>query len=247
MADLVPMEPMNERLLSEQLSSHDARFSIAPLLNKRNNLDGLALMHRLDANSVSCCFLDPQYRGILDKMKYGNEGNRQIVRSQLQQMSETLIIAFIAQIQRVLQPSGHVFLWIDKYHLCTGINAWFVNTDLELVDMITWDKQRMGMGYRTRKQTEHLVILQKRPKRAKDVWLNRSIRDIWREKVDTKAHPHAKPIQLQKALIQSVTKENDLVLDPCAGSFSVLESCRLAARDFIGTDINGAQQIRGFI
>lgn len=190
-------------------------------------------------NSVSCCFFDPQYRGVLDKMKYGNEGNRQIIRSQLTQMGEELIVDFIKHIDRLLQPSGHLFLWVDKFHLCTGINAWFVDTELRLVDMITWDKQKMGMGYRTRKQTEHLVIFQKLPKRAKNVWVNNSIRDIWSEKVDTKLHPHAKPIGLQTELIKSVTQKGDLVLDPCAGSFSVLESCFMAGRDFIGSDLNG--------
>lgn len=218
---------------------HHKRSKITRLLNKKNKIDGIALMDILELNSISCCFFDPQYRGVLDKMKYGNEGSRQIVRSQLEQMDEHLIVKFIQHIEKVLQPSGHLFLWIDKYHLCTGINKWFDDVDLELVDMITWDKEKMGMGYRTRKQTEHLVVFQKLPKRAKDIWVNRSIRDIWREKVNTKLHPHTKPIGLQAEIIKSVTKENDLILDPCAGSFSVLESCVMANRDFIGGDING--------
>lgn len=218
---------------------YPTRPDIRRLINKRNRMDGIALMEMLEPHSVACCFFDPQYRGVLDKMKYGNEGSRQIIRSQLAQMGEDVITAFIHHIDKALRPSGHLFLWMDKYHLCTGIQGWFEGTDLELVDMITWDKERMGMGYRTRKQTEHLVVLQKQPKRAKGVWNNRAIRDIWREKVDTKAHPHAKPVGLQAELIKSVTQAHDLVLDPCAGSFSVLAACEMAERNFIGSDING--------
>ncbi len=212
---------------------------IQKVMNKRNKMDGVKLMSLLGEHSVSCCFFDPQYRGVLDKMKYGNEGSRQIKRSNLKQMNESLIIDFINNIERVLMPSGHLFLWVDKYHLCTGVNKWFENTNMELVDMITWDKERMGMGYRTRKQTENLIIFQKLPKRAKGVWLDRAIRDIWREKLNNKVHPHQKPVQLQARLIESVTKKEDLILDPCAGSFSTLEACRTVGRDFIGTDING--------
>lgn len=230
---------MNNLAYFEGFVENHERLEINKLLNKRNNMDGIALMNMLEPNSVSCCFFDPQYRGVLDKMNYGNEGSRQIIRSQLKQMDDSIIINFVRNIERVLKPSGHLFLWVDKYHLCTGVNEWFKNTDMELVDMITWDKERMGMGYRTRKQTEHLVVFQKLPKRAKNIWTNHSIRDIWRERVDTKKHPHAKPIKLQAELIKCVTREDDLVLDPCAGSFSVLESCSIANRDFIGGDING--------
>ncbi|WP_199768433.1 hypothetical protein [Helicobacter muridarum] len=45
--------------------------------NTKLNLDGLELMQSLESQSVDLCFFDPQYRGVLDKMKYGNEGERQ--------------------------------------------------------------------------------------------------------------------------------------------------------------------------
>ena len=44
---------------------------------------------------------------------------------------------------------------------------------------------------------------------------------------------------LQQALIESVTAPGDPVLDPAAGSFSVLEACQLAGRTFVGCDVNG--------
>jgi site-specific DNA-methyltransferase (adenine-specific) len=73
-------------------------------------MDGLNLLQSLENNSVSAVFFDPQYRGILDKMNYGNEGERQIERSKLIQMSERKIISFMREINRVMKPSGHLFL-----------------------------------------------------------------------------------------------------------------------------------------
>ena len=67
---------------------------------------------------------DPQYRGVLDKMRYGNEGVSRGQRlSGLLQMSEETITEFIAGISTALIPSGHLLLWVDKFHLCKGITA----------------------------------------------------------------------------------------------------------------------------
>lgn len=63
-------------------------------------------------NSIATAFFDPQYRGVLDKLKYGNEGKgRGKARSELKQMDEETIINFIEEIDRVLKDSGHLFLW----------------------------------------------------------------------------------------------------------------------------------------
>ena len=43
-------------------------------LNQRNQYDGLRLLQQMAPASVPLCIFDPQYRGILDKMQYGNEG-----------------------------------------------------------------------------------------------------------------------------------------------------------------------------
>ena len=207
--------------------------------NTKLTINGLELMQSLESQSVDLCFFDPQYRGVLDKLKYGNEGERQKGRATLHQMSNETIIEFMAEIDRVLKNSCYLMLWIDKFHLCEGIKQWLKGTELQIVDLITWDKGKMGMGYRTRKQCEYLLVLQKVPIKAKGTWKSHSIRDIWSEKIpseELKLHPHSKPKGLQKALIESCTKEGDLVLDPASGSFSVLECCKELGRNFIGTD-----------
>lgn len=207
------------------------------MINKRNKIDGVKLLGMLNDNTIKTAFFDPQYRGVLDKLSYGNEGvQRGKARSSLTQMSEELIINFIEEINRVLKPSGHLFLWVDKFHLCQGTLEWIENTNLNLVDMIVWDKDKIGMGYRSRRKSEYLIVLQKSPVRAKDVWTNHAIPDVWTEKV-IKTHPHSKPIELQKVLIEATTKEGDFVLDPASGGYSVFEACKDIGRNFVGGDI----------
>lgn len=206
----------------------------------RLQMDGLEFLAHLPEAKFPVAFLDPQYRGLLDKMSYGNEGrSRNRGRSSMRQMDEDKITSFVRGIDRALMPSGHLFLWIDKFHLCTGFSEWLSDTKLAVVDLVTWDKGRIGMGYRTRRKSEHLVILQKTPRRAKGVWKIHNIPDVWEETVTRDAKTHQKPVELQGALIAAVTNPGDVVIDPAAGSFSVMEACRQRNRVFLGCDIEG--------
>ena len=208
------------------------------MMDRMQVMDGLSLLSNLSDESIPLVFFDPQYRHILDKQAYGNEGKRQKRRSLLPQMTEATICRFLNEIERILIPSGHLMLWVDKYILCSCMNTLLAHSGLKVVDMVTWDKQRMGMGYRTRRYSEFLVILQKLPVRAKGVWQLHDIPDVWHEKVNSIGHTHTKPVELQKKLIQAVTNESDTVVDPAAGSYSVLIATLATGRHFIGCDIS---------
>ena len=211
-------------------------------INTRLKMDGLKLLAKLPLASIPVAFFDPQHRGVLDKLGYGNEGkNRGQRRGALTQMSEQIIHEFVSSIDRTLIPSGHLFLWVDKFHLCSGFREWLNGTELDVVDLINWDKARIGMGYRSRRTSEYCLVLQKKPRKAKGVWKNHTIPDTWREKLtkDVGGHPHKKPINLQGALIEAVTNEGDIVIDPAAGDFTVMKAANLRGRNFIGCDLNG--------
>ena len=208
-------------------------------LNTRLKMDGIDLLDRLPDASASACFFDPQYRGVLNHLSYGNEGmQRGQKRASMPRMSDQTIAKFISEIYRVLGERGHMFLWVDKYHLCTGIDMWIADTNFNIVDMIVWNKMRIGMGYRTRRKSEFLMVLQKPPKRAKGIWSRHDIPDVWEERVSTNI-THAKPIGLHESLIDAVTSKGDLIIDPAAGSFVTLDACINTGRSFLGCDING--------
>jgi site-specific DNA-methyltransferase (adenine-specific) len=218
------------------------------LLDAPNVREGQDFLASLPAAGFPLCIFDPQYRGLLDHTRYGNEGERQKGRSLLRQMTEADIRAFLAAIDRVLMPSGHLLLWTDKFHLCTGVAPWFAGTAFETVDLIVWNKKRFGMGYRTRRVSEYLLIVQKAPRRAKGVWTRHDIPDVWDERLPQGSRsgagprpPHAKPIDLQSRLIEALTHEGEIVLDPAAGSYSVLAACRQVNRRFLGCDVESAK------
>ena len=52
-----------------------------------------------------------------------------------------------------------------------------------------------------------------------------------------KIHPTQKPIGLLKQLIRIFTDENDVVIDPCAGSASTLRAAQMLNRRAYGFEI----------
>jgi DNA modification methylase len=55
---------------------------------------------------------------------------------------------------------------------------------------------------------------------------------------------HQKPYKMTKKIIQQLTNEGDLVVDPCAGSFVSLIACQKLKRNFLGTDLTLRELLR---
>lgn len=202
-------------------------------------MNGLVLLSRLPDASAALVVFDPQYRSVLDEMQYGNEGSRQKERAKLSAMTPFMIERFVREIARALRGSGHLAMWVDKYLLAEGRHLRFLAAapELKLVDLIHWNKLRPGMGKRARCRSEYLVVAQKPPIRAQGIWTDHRLDDSWLESADRSEHAHAKPHQLTERLVRAVTKRGDLVVDPCAGAYGVLEACRASGRRFVGCDL----------
>ncbi|CAG8605595.1 3825_t:CDS:2 [Diversispora eburnea] len=79
------------------------------------------------------------------------------------------------------------------------------------------------------------ILEQKYPTTGKK-FTNRSFGTVWEESslpTGQRKHPHQKPRELIKALIMATTNEKDLIIDPCAGSFVVLEILPIAEQKHI--------------
>jgi site-specific DNA-methyltransferase (adenine-specific) len=213
---------------------------VAPnLVNVAQRRDALDLLRSLPPACSALVAWDAQHRGVLDHLKFGNEGARQCARSQLSAMSEDYIDACIREIARVLTPSGYCASWVDTFGLCEAHHLRVAGV-LKAVDLIAWDSLRMGMGKRSRRRGDYLLVLQKPPIVA-HTWKDHGIPSRWPEKVDRSVHPHIKPIGLISRIIASVTKPGDLVIDPAAGSFVVMKAALQLDRNFVGCDCEAVQ------
>ena len=61
--------------------------------NTAQHGDALELLHSLPDGCAATAVFDPQHRGVLDHLKFGNEGARQRGRSELPAMTDAYIVA----------------------------------------------------------------------------------------------------------------------------------------------------------
>jgi site-specific DNA-methyltransferase (adenine-specific) len=195
--------------------------------------DAIELLRSLPDCCTPLVFFDPQHREVLNKLKFGNEGARQKGRAALPAMTDAYIYEVCRESARVLTPGGYLMRWMDTFGLCEAYHLRVA--DVRCVDLVAWDSLRMGMGYRTRRRGDYLIVLQKAPIKAK-TWADRGIPNRWPEKVDRKVHPHMKPAGLIARLIGAVTRPGYLVVDPAAGSFVVMRVAIEMGRQFVGCD-----------
>jgi site-specific DNA-methyltransferase (adenine-specific) len=200
--------------------------------------DALELLRSLSDGCAALGFFDPQFRELLAKQAYGNEGvTRQSARAALPAMSADYIDAVVREFARVLKPSAYLLRWCDKFILCEGHHLRISSDLLKVVDLIVTDNAKLGMGYRARCRGDFLLVAQKPPIKAKVTWRDHGIADRWVEKVDRSVHPHCKPIGLIKRLIGAVTVPGDLIVDPAAGGFGAMHAALALERQFLGCDI----------
>jgi site-specific DNA-methyltransferase (adenine-specific) len=197
--------------------SSKAKFSF----NTKQTGEALELLTNLEDNSVSLVFLDPQYEPVKNVLR---------TNYPLYSQSDCQILRILEQIERILKPSSFCLLWVNKTLLGNDrIPLWLLKTlSLKIVDCLVWHKKNyLGLGNWLRSNAEFCFLVQKYPQKGK-VFKNRSFGNVWEEAVlppSKHRHPHQKPRELIKALITATTNEGDLIIDPCAGSFVVLEVC----------------------
>jgi len=199
------------------------------------------LLRSLPDGCSPLVFFDPQHRAVLDKLKFGNEGERQRGRARLPAMNEDYIDQICIEVARVLKPGGYLARWLDTFALVEGHHLRISRDLIKPVDLIAWDSLRPGMGKRSRRRGDYLLIAQKPPIRAGATWRDHAIPSRWAEKVDRDVHPHIKPRGLIERLIGATTEPGDLVVDPAAGSFVVMYVAHELRRNFIGCDLVALQ------
>lgn len=128
--------------------------------------DAFELLCSLPDGCTPLVFFDPQHRTVLDQLKFGNEGERQRGRAKLPAMSEQYIATVNTEIARILQPSGYLGYWLDTFRLVEAYHLRLPRELMQPVDLIAWDCLRIGMGKRSRRRGDYLVIFQKPPVKA---------------------------------------------------------------------------------
>lgn len=171
------------------------------------------------------------------------------------EMSEEEFIAFLAAFMEA--AGGHLadgalsYVFMDWRHL-NELQAAGRRLGLWLVNICVWVKTNAGMGSLYRSKHELCLIfkrgeaphrnnveLGKHGRSRSNVWTYAGVNTFrtGREE-DLADHPTVKPVQMIADAIRDVTKRGDVVLDPFAGSGTILIAAEMTGRKARGIEID---------
>jgi DNA modification methylase len=214
--------------------------------------DAIAVMKTLPSGSVDLIVADPPYNLGKD---YGNDTDRRAW-----QEYEEFTEQWLAEAVRVLKPTGSLYIFMgvrfisrlfllleDKFQLL--FNGW-----------ITWHyTQGMGRKIGFSPRHEDILYFTKSEKfvfnldevripqkyfRKRNNMSGANPGDVWQFShvhycnPERQAHPTQKPEALLERILLASSNEQDIVLDPFAGSGTTCRVARLFNRKWIGIEIN---------
>lgn len=187
--------------------------------------DALQLLKELPSKSVDLILTDPPYG---DNTAYGTNKTRIAGNEHPLHALEAMSLGY-----RVLKPNRTAYMFCGMRHLAFIRSFFAAYTPYKMRDVIIWDKVSMGVGFAFRKQYECILVLEK----GKPRYRNSKMLNILRyPRIRSNVHPHAKPIELIKALILHSSDEGAIVLDPFVGSGTTGVAALQTGRRFVGVE-----------
>lgn len=201
-------------------------------INKIYQGDCMELINSLQDNSIDCLITDPPYSTPIIT-GFGRKKFKNVADLSIQ---EQYIKTFKEKLERVMKPNAPVFIFCNDSYYPSIFRAFY---DWNSIQMIIWDKGKIGMGKPFRKQHEIILYANREPMEYFRNGITFStVMKYNQVQTQDRLHPAEKPIQLIKDLLNGFTKEGDLVLDCFTGSGSTLIACKEMNRNFIGFELN---------
>jgi site-specific DNA-methyltransferase (adenine-specific) len=135
---------------------------------------------------------------------------------------------------RVLKPSGSLLMFCD-WRMVPNLIPAIESAGFRYQNLIVWDKGGMGLGKGFRAQHELVMHMTCGKPEYHDKSTSNVIR-VKRVNHKKRVHQTEKPVGLLEKLINVVSCEGGIILDPFMGSGSTGEACINTDRDFIGIE-----------
>ena len=198
-------------------------------MNRIYCMDCLKGLKKLSGNSIDLVITDPPYG---DNCSYGRMHKR-IENNE----NPLLNCSALFELYRVLKQNSSLYNFTNWKHYPFLINFIMAYTKFKIRHLIVWKKGNIGMGYGFRNQYELILVLEKgNPKYALNNFSN-----VQETKViihNKKSHPHQKPKEIIRKIVEHSSEVGDIILDPFVGSGTVPIVCKELSRNFIGFEIS---------
>jgi site-specific DNA-methyltransferase (adenine-specific) len=219
-----------------------------------HNKDAVAFLDSLAPESVDCLITDAAYESLEKHRAKGTTTRLKISAASSNAWFEIFKDErwpeFFRAARRVLKKNGHLYSFSDQTtaRLTAPLGE---AADFTWWKWITWDKQRIGMGYHYRNRTELISFFEKGKRRLNDLGLSDVIEvndldngELCADKIDAPmvrgGYPTEKPPEVALPLVLQSTAPGELIVDPFMGSGAFGVAALKCGRSFIGNDLSPA-------
>lgn len=202
------------------------------LMIEIRNEDCLDGLKSLASNSVDILITDPPYSTPVitsfGRKKFKNLADLSIQEGYFRFVKKEL--------ERVLKPDGRVFIFCNDNFYPVLFSVFY---DWQNIQLLIWDKQKIGMGNPIRKQHELILYANQSTYGFQKTDGVTHLPSVLKVKHDSdKIHGAQKPIELIEHILKGFSKEGDLVIDLFGGSGSTGVACKNLNRNCICFELN---------
>ena len=203
------------------------------------NEDCLQTLSRFEDNSIDCVITDPPYSGLTSKSKgtgrFANDDNH----IEFDDMSERAFLLFVKpifrELYRTMKLGSHLYCFTDWKQLRNMADCLEL-ASFKIVNIVCWNKGHFGTGAGYRSQSEYILVFSKGLPNTFNLKNVGNV--ITASRAKEAIHPHQKPTELLKILVENSTKEGDTIYDPFAGSCSTLKTAKALNRNCKGSELS---------
>lgn len=196
--------------------------------------DCLELMKDIPDKSIDMIITDPPYSTPVITW-FGRKQVKNVADLSIQ---ETYMKTLKSEFERILKPEAPVFIFCDDRYYPSIYRAFY---DWKNVQMLIWDKGKIGMGKPFRKRHELLIYANRESidyYRTENITHYPTVLNYSVVSEHERVHPAQKPVKLLQDLIIGFSKDGDTILDCFMGSGSTGVACINTNRNFIGIELD---------
>ena len=215
-------------------------------INQIYHGDCLDLLKTIEDVSIDCVITDPPYFRV---MKVDYKGDKYNWDNQWDTFKDYInwCKIWINELNRVVKSDGSIYVFQDD-KICAYTQVLFEKVGFHLVNNIVWVKPnnmpiKGWKSYRCYAPiTERILFFSKYEQEKSNRTFNpsKNYTDVWTFNMTSSSektyHPTQKPIEIIKRIINTSTKEDDLILDLFVGSGTVPVACKQLKRNWIGSE-----------
>lgn len=194
--------------------------------------DCLEVLQEIPDTSVDLIITDPPY-STPTVTSFG----RQVVKNLADfSIQEFYMKSLRKEFERILKPNGRVFIFCDDKYYPVLFAVFYEWSNLNL---LIWDKGRIGMGRPFRKRHELIMYACRSTYDPQLPAHMTHVPTVLEYKPETdREHGAQKPIALVRDLIEAFSLPGETVLDPFVGSGTTAVAAQQLGRNYIGIEMN---------